>query len=240
MFSPTDGMRIGCPASGWLVLKHGEPAPRDQQGQPRDASGNSRRMSRTSTDGPAHRPSPLSRMTDPLDTGLPCAWARAPRIRALSTRQAEFILTRNQVGRLAFLADGRLELVPVHYVYTANLIVGRTSFGAKCLAWMTQPHVVFEVDEPEGLFEWRSVIVRGDLRTLTTDGDPRQALEYWNTVAAIRTLDPDALSDRDPTPTRRVLFTILPHSIAGRESSRRYLSKRGKSSDPTSPGDHTD
>lgn len=69
---------------------------------------------------------------------------RAPRIRDLGSRQVERVLSRNHVGRIAFVDDTHVELQPVNYVYTDGAIYGRTSFGSKYLAWLHNPFVAFE------------------------------------------------------------------------------------------------
>ena len=152
----------------------------------------------------------------------PAVLARAPRIRSLSARQAQVVLARNRVGRIAFVADGRLELIPVHYVYAAQTIYGRTSFGARCAQWAAETDVVFEVDEPEAMYDWRSVIVRGTLRALPSTGSREERAEYWDAVAAIRSVFTDALTERDPTPGRRCVFAIAPREVTGREASTRF------------------
>src|SRR6185503_5837648 len=91
---------------------------------------------------------------------------RGPRIRELGTRQIECVLARNNVARIAFRGANRLELIPVHYVYADNVLYGRTSVGSKFPAWQTGCDVVVEVDEIAGLFDWRSVVLRGQLGVL--------------------------------------------------------------------------
>lgn len=57
-----------------------------------------------------------------------------------------------------------MDIQPVHYVYSDGWIYGRTSYGAKYEALGETAHgwwpVVFEVDEVEDLFHWRSVLRR--------------------------------------------------------------------------------
>lgn len=173
-----------------------------------------------------------------IDPSAPASWTRTPRIRTLSALQSSFVLSRNRVGRLAFVGGGRLELLPVHYVYADGRIVGRTSFCASSRARDGASEVVFEVDEPDGLFEWRSVIVRGAMQVITSPaiGGDRQA--YWSAVVAFRTLVPDAFTERDPTPSRRVIFTIEPTEITGREASMSFLSRSRPDAQERSHGDH--
>jgi uncharacterized protein len=146
---------------------------------------------------------------------------RGPRIRELSERQMQCVLARNHVGRVAFQSDGRVELYPVHYVYADQVLYGRTSFGTKYLSWLVRPDVVFEMDEAQGLFDWRSVIVRGSLSILRPRGPRAQPFAYWNAVAAIRSLLPTAFTEHDPTPQRFVVFRIQPKEITGREAIAR-------------------
>ena len=143
---------------------------------------------------------------------------RGPRIRDMTVRQTECVLARNHVGRVAFQGAGRVELYPVHYVYADRSLYGRTAFGAKYMSWATRPDVVFEVDESEGLYDWRSVIIRGPLSILQSRGPRAQPFAYWNAVAAIRSFTPNAFTELDPVPQRFAVFRIQPTDITGREA----------------------
>ena len=147
------------------------------------------------------------------------AWSRGPRIRELKAREQASVLARNHVGRIAFIGDSRVELLPVHYVYVDRTIVGRTSFGQKYLTWLVRNQVVFEVDESDALFDWRSVIVRGTLTILRSRGSDAERLAYLQALSAIRTLVPAAFTERDPTPNRGFVFAITPTEITGRTAS---------------------
>lgn len=147
------------------------------------------------------------------------AWSRGPRIRDLKAREQASVLARNHVGRIAFIGDGRVELLPVHYVYVDGTIVGRTSFGQKYLTWLVRNQVVFEVDESDALFDWRSVIVRGTVTILRSRGTEAEKLAYLQALSAIRTLIPAAFTERDPTPNRGFVFAIAPIEITGRAAS---------------------
>jgi nitroimidazol reductase NimA-like FMN-containing flavoprotein (pyridoxamine 5'-phosphate oxidase superfamily) len=138
----------------------------------------------------------------------------------LSTIQSEFVLARNHVGHLSYVASGKPELLPLHYVYAGGRVVTRTSFGPKCGAWREQPAVAFGVEEHDGLFDWRSVVVHGTVRIFTAGSDRG---DYWRAVHVVRTLIPEAFTERDPTPERRVLIEIRPTEISGREASTRFL-----------------
>ena len=153
----------------------------------------------------------------------PSLWSRAPRIRALSLIQSRFILARNHVGHMSFIARGKPELLPLHYVYAGNRLVLRTSFGSKCIAWSEQPSVAFGVEESDGIFDWRSVVLHGTAHLLSARGTRDERNRYWRAVDVVRTLVPEALTERDPTPARRMLLEIIPTEISGREASTRFL-----------------
>ena len=146
---------------------------------------------------------------------------RGPRIRAMSRRQMEFVLARNHLARIAFINDTRIGLQPVYYVFADGMIYGRTSFGTKHGAWLEHPEVVLEVDESEGLLDWRSVVVRGKVSLLRARGPSAESHAYQTAVAAIQTLLPDAFTDQDPTPQRIAVFCIEPGQYTGREAISR-------------------
>ena len=148
-------------------------------------------------------------------------WARAPRIRVLKLRDCEFLLSRNNVARVAFMGNGRVEMMPVHYVFAEGRIFGRIALGTKYLTWLVRNDVVFEADESDGLFDWRSVIVRGRVSILRSRGSDGALAAYQQALEAIRTLIPDAMMERDPTPYRGFVFAIDPLEITGREASTR-------------------
>jgi hypothetical protein len=152
-------------------------------------------------------------------TLTPSAGAHTPRFHDLTRRQIEYVLSRNHVARVAFLSADRIELRPVHYVFHAGALYGRTTFETKGLTWLVRPEVVFEVDEVDDLFDWRSIIVRGQVSLLRRDGPPEQASAYWAAVDAIRTFIPAAFMEHDPTPHRDVVVRIDPNEMTGREAS---------------------
>lgn len=142
-----------------------------------------------------------------------------PSFRALSRAESDALLERNHVGRIAFSFHDRVDLEPVHYVYADGWLHGRTSPGTKLSTLRHHPWVAFEVDEIEGLFDWRSVIVHGVVDLPDADGSPRDRESYAATLGLIRELVPHALEAGDPTPDREVLFRIHVDEVTGREAS---------------------
>jgi nitroimidazol reductase NimA-like FMN-containing flavoprotein (pyridoxamine 5'-phosphate oxidase superfamily) len=143
-----------------------------------------------------------------------------PRIRALSREECEQILARNHVGRLAFAWKNHVDIEPLHYVFDGEWLYGRTSWGTKLVVTGEQwwP-VAFEVDEVEGLFKWRSVVVHGGFHAIPEEGPEWQEAARSKGLELLRTLLPETLTPDDPVPHRRVLFRISLQEVEGREAT---------------------
>ena len=136
-----------------------------------------------------------------------------PIIRALKGDEAQALLTRNRVGRIAFSQQDRVDIEPLHYVYEAPWIFGRTSAGAKLLTLSHNQWCAFETDEVHGMFDWESVVVKGPF---SPRNSPFAAWDYDRAVAALRRLLPSTLTDDDPTPHRDIVFGVHASEITGR------------------------
>ena len=91
---------------------------------------------------------------------LPASPQNLPVFRALGRSQSETILVRNDVGRIAFVVDGRVQLLPINYVFLNGWIYGRTAAPAYL---PSNSPVTFEVEERTERSGWSSVLVRGHL-----------------------------------------------------------------------------
>jgi nitroimidazol reductase NimA-like FMN-containing flavoprotein (pyridoxamine 5'-phosphate oxidase superfamily) len=83
-------------------------------------------------------------------------------MRVLSDDECASLLASRQVGRLAFAADGEIEIFPVAFVLDGSAVVLRTGLGTKLSAALDHSTVAFEVDrfEPASRSGW-SVVIKG-------------------------------------------------------------------------------
>ena len=139
----------------------------------------------------------------------------------LDRATAEAILQRNHVGRLAFTFRDRVDIEPIHYVYAAEWLYGRTSPGTKLTTLHHHPWVAFEVDEIESAVEWRSVVIHGTVYFLTPEGGEREREAFETAVEHLRSFYPDALTAMDAIPSRNVVFRIHVDEVVGRRSTTR-------------------
>ena len=130
------------------------------------------------------------------------------------------VLGRQQVGRLAFADGSQVDIRPVHYVLHDDWIFGRTASDSGKLQTLDRFwRVAFEVDEIDGLFDWRSVVVRGGFYLLTSTGSPTEARRWSTAVDALRALIPTTLTEDDPVPFRDAIFGISIQEMTGRRAS---------------------
>jgi nitroimidazol reductase NimA-like FMN-containing flavoprotein (pyridoxamine 5'-phosphate oxidase superfamily) len=86
------------------------------------------------------------------------------------------LMTGEQIGRLAWTDDDRVQIVPVNYWVDGGDIYLSSAGGAKLEAARARQAVAFEVDEVElALHAGWSVVVHGTL-SVVTDPEDRQRL----------------------------------------------------------------
>jgi uncharacterized protein len=147
--------------------------------------------------------------------------AAPPAFRELDRAECEALLARNTVGRLAFSFHDHVDVEPLHYVYADGWLYGRTSFGPKLLTLAHNRWIAFEVDEVDGLFDWRSVIVRGAFFLLEPDRTERETAAWEQGLALLRALVPETGTPGDPVAFRAAVFRIHVDEMTGRAASRR-------------------
>lgn len=144
---------------------------------------------------------------------------RGPRFFILEPHECQEVLARNHVGRIAFRERGngeRVNIQPVGYVARDNWLFLRSAYGAKLDAITQDPFVAFEVDEVNGPFDWRSVVVHGTIYLLPMDGGPVEQREAQRAMDAIRSVMPGAFSATDPIPERQILYGLHVQEMTGR------------------------
>ena len=142
-----------------------------------------------------------------------------PTFHELNREQCDALLSRHHVGRIAFTFHDRVGIEPIGYVYEPNRIYIRTAPGSKLVTIAHHPWVAFEVDEVEGPFDWRSVVVRGTVHVLRHDGNAADQRTYERALTLLRRAVPGTLEAGDPVPFRTVIIMIAIDEITGRAAS---------------------
>ena len=135
--------------------------------------------------------------------------------RYLTEQECRELLARNHVGRIAYQIKDYVNIVPLGYVYHGDWLACRTQEGSKVSVLRQSPYVAFEVDEVEGLFDWKSVVVQGSWY----EEDLPTSSGREETLAALRAVAPEVLTPDDPTPFRDILFRIHIREITGRAAT---------------------
>ena len=141
---------------------------------------------------------------------------KQPKFFVLTPKDCADVLQRNDVGRLAFINREIVDIEPIGYVAQGGWIFLRSAYGAKLESLAHNPYVAFEVDEIQGPLDWRSVVVHGTIYLLPHDGAPLEQREYHRAVEALRSMMPDALTDRDPVPERQIVYGLHIDRVDGR------------------------
>jgi nitroimidazol reductase NimA-like FMN-containing flavoprotein (pyridoxamine 5'-phosphate oxidase superfamily) len=142
-----------------------------------------------------------------------------PRFLELSDADAIALLERNHVGRLAFTFHDRVDIEPISYVFDDRAVYGRTSAGHKLTTLLHHPWVAFEVDEVDGPYEWRSVVVHGTFYLLDATGGDRDREAYAHAMKVLRRFDASALTTEDAAPHRTIVFRLFADEITGRAAT---------------------
>ena len=138
--------------------------------------------------------------------------------RSLTPDESESLLNRHHVGRLAASFDGRHSLTLVNYAYADHWIYLRIETGARRTTIEHQPWVAFEVDEVDGIYDWRTVTVNGPVQFLSDDTHSSAWRDFHTAVQLIRSIVPRARTSQDPMPEREHLLRIYADSLIGSEA----------------------
>ena len=145
--------------------------------------------------------------------------AGAPSFRELDPVECEAVLAAHHVGRIAYSYRDKVDIEPIHYVWSEGWLYGRTGEGTKLSTLAHNRWIAFEVDEVNALFDWRSVVVKGAMYVLDPDGEGPQGDEWRQAVQLLRRIMPEAFTEGDPTPDRSIVFRVHADHITGRAAS---------------------
>jgi nitroimidazol reductase NimA-like FMN-containing flavoprotein (pyridoxamine 5'-phosphate oxidase superfamily) len=160
-----------------------------------------------------------------------------PVFTTLSHDEAWSVLSRNHLGRLAFMNANRVDIEPVSYVAVESWLFMRSAGGAKLDALAHSPYVAFEVDEVKSAFDWRSVVARGTIYLMADDGRYVDHAIVDRAIEALRSFQPQALRDDDPTPFRRTVYGLHVDVLTGRKAE---LASSSSADEPAAtPNAHT-
>jgi uncharacterized protein len=125
----------------------------------------------------------------------------------LSPQECGRLLAGERFGRLAYLLEGRPEILPVNFAFDGTAVLFRTDTGTKLEALETHPEVAFEIDafDREHDTGWSVLIVGRAVEV------PMSEAEASPAAAAVR---PAALGDKQHW------FRIVPERISGRRVVR--------------------
>ena len=147
--------------------------------------------------------------------------ARAPRITEMKAEACDAMLKRHHVGRMAYCLHDRVDIAPIHYVYSDGWLFARTSHGHKMDALAHAPWDAFEVDEIDDTFDWRSVVVHGTVHVMERQGSPLDAEHWTRGIELLREIVPETGTENDPVPFRELVFGIYVQTVTGRASTTR-------------------
>jgi nitroimidazol reductase NimA-like FMN-containing flavoprotein (pyridoxamine 5'-phosphate oxidase superfamily) len=139
-------------------------------------------------------------------------------VRELSRDESVAILARHHLGRVGITFHDHLRLKLCNYLYSEHWIYARAELGDDLVMAEHHPWAAFEVDEIDGILDWRSVEVRGAIEFLSSDLHSPDWFEFENAVRLLRSAVPEVLRADDPMPQSIRLVRIHVDEIAGRES----------------------
>jgi nitroimidazol reductase NimA-like FMN-containing flavoprotein (pyridoxamine 5'-phosphate oxidase superfamily) len=146
---------------------------------------------------------------------------RAPRFDRLTDDECADVLRRNHVGRIAFVSNHVVDIEPVHFVASDSWLLMRSAHGAKLEAFAHSPYVAFEVDEVDGPFDWRSVVVHGTIYLMAKHAGRFNREAYERALDTLRAVAPETLTEDDPTPFRDTIYGLHIDGISGRSARSR-------------------
>ena len=146
--------------------------------------------------------------------------AAAPELRvntmALSRQDAIELLATHHVGLLAIAFHDRVTIELVSYVYSDGWVYGRLEDGPSLDDLRHHQWVALHVGEVSGIYDWRTVTLRGIVEFLTSGGEGRSSTGYAEALDLLRAAVPAIFTPRDPMPSRVQLLRVFADAVEGR------------------------
>jgi nitroimidazol reductase NimA-like FMN-containing flavoprotein (pyridoxamine 5'-phosphate oxidase superfamily) len=142
-------------------------------------------------------------------------------IQVLDNDSAMALLRRHHLGRLAVAHHDRIVVHVVNYVFANGWVYARLERGETFETLRHNPWITFEVDEVDGIYDWRAVMARGSVHFLddpdasTTPVAPTVANAYREALRLLRDAVPALLTPADPVPERSHLYRIHVDELSG-------------------------
>jgi uncharacterized protein len=139
-------------------------------------------------------------------------------IQELSRGESEALLTKHHVGRLGISFHDRVRVELANYVYHEGWIYARTEHGSDLASMQHHPWAAFEVDEIDGMYDWRTVEVSGSIELIAKGSAFTRSSIFETAVQLMRAVVPAVLTSDDPIPERVQILRIHVDEIRGRDA----------------------
>jgi nitroimidazol reductase NimA-like FMN-containing flavoprotein (pyridoxamine 5'-phosphate oxidase superfamily) len=95
----------------------------------------------------------------------------------LTDTQIDNLVSSQVTGRLGCVADEKVYIVPINYVYKNSTIYAHSAPGRKIDMMRKNPNVCFQIDDIRNIFRWESVILWGTFQEITDPEKKQQAMQ---------------------------------------------------------------
>lgn len=139
-------------------------------------------------------------------------------VREMSRDESLALLAKHHVGRVGITFHDLVRVKLANYLYADGWIYARTELGEDLTTVKHHPWAAFEVDEVDGLYDWRAVEISGSVEILSSDVHSPDWFEFENAVRMLRSAVPQVLTADDPMPQRVQVVRMHVDDIRGQES----------------------
>jgi nitroimidazol reductase NimA-like FMN-containing flavoprotein (pyridoxamine 5'-phosphate oxidase superfamily) len=134
------------------------------------------------------------------------------------------VLRDGMIGRIGTHVAGRTYVVPVTYVYDGDSVYGHSTLGQKIRMMRRNPTVCFQVDDIDGMANWRSVIAQGTYEELHGDMATAAVKLIRARIGALTTSETAGPAGRSGR--SHVSYRIRLHEKSGRYEGKRPRMRR--------------